>query len=46
MKKTIDLTYKEVSDKQEGKSLFGKSTQTVKKTIAALEEKYFIGRNI
>ena len=46
MKKTIDLTYKEVSDNQEGKSLFGKSTQTVKKTIAVLEKKYFAGRNI
>ena len=43
---TIDLTYKEVSDNQEGKSLMGISTQTIKKCISKLEETYFPNKNI
>lgn len=46
MNKSIDLTYKEVSDNQEGESLFGVSTQTVKKCISRLEKTYFQGRNV
>ncbi|MBQ8904863.1 MAG: hypothetical protein IJY85_00660 [Ruminococcus sp.] len=46
MRKTIDLTYGEISDNQEGKSLLGLSTQTVQKAIKQLEQKYFQGRNI
>ncbi len=46
MKKTIDLSYKEISDNQEGKYLFGFSIQTVQKAIKTLEKQYFQGRNI
>ena len=46
MKKTIDLSYNDISDEQKGKYLFGISTQTVKKAIKELEEEYFQGRNI
>ncbi len=46
MNKTIDLSYKEISDNQEGKYLFGISTQTVQNAIKALEDKYFKGWNI
>ena len=46
MKRTIDLTYPEISDNQKGTHLFGISTQTVKKAIQELEEQYFQGCNI
>lgn len=46
MNRTIDFTYKEISDNKEGKYLFGYSTQTVKKCIAHLEKNYFRERNV
>ncbi|MBR6618275.1 MAG: hypothetical protein IKL00_10460 [Oscillospiraceae bacterium] len=46
MKKTIDLTYVEISDDQKGKKLYGISTQTAQDAIKNLEQRYFQGRNL
>ena len=46
MKSTIDYLFKDVSDNNEGKALFGFSAQTVKKRINDIEQNYFDGRKI
>ena len=46
MKQTIDHTFKNVSDNEEGKTLFGFTINTVSKYINQIEKQYFDGRKI